>query len=83
MMREVKRAYDLESFELDNIYNEEEERYTRVESSIWYNQLGCGLSTKIATTFKSKSPERTSGTPMYALALLGDFFFILVLRIYA
>ena len=37
MMRAVKRAYDLESFELDNIYNEEEERYTRVESSIWYN----------------------------------------------
>ena len=37
MMREVKRAYDLESFELDNIYNEEEERYNRVESSIWYN----------------------------------------------
>lgn len=37
MMRAVKRAYDLESFELDNIYNEEEERYARVESSIWYN----------------------------------------------
>ncbi len=37
MMRTTKRAYDLESFELDNIYNEEEDRYTRVDSSIWYN----------------------------------------------
>lgn len=37
MMRRAKRAYDIESFELDNIYNEDDDRYIRVDSSIWYN----------------------------------------------
>ena len=37
MMRTAKKAYDIESFELDNIYNEDNDRYIRVDSSIWYN----------------------------------------------
>ncbi len=37
MMRTAKKAYDLESFELDNVYNEDDDRYIRVDSSIWYN----------------------------------------------
>lgn len=36
-MRRVKRAYDLEAFELDNVYNETDERNLYVDSSIWYN----------------------------------------------
>lgn len=36
-MRTVKRTYDLESFELDNVYNETEDREIRLDSSIWYN----------------------------------------------
>lgn len=31
-----KRSYDFESFELDNVYNEDE-RYPRDNTSIWYN----------------------------------------------
>ena len=27
MMKSVKRAYDFESFELDNVYNDDENRY--------------------------------------------------------
>ncbi len=40
IMRTTKRVYDFESFELDNIYNEEDDRQFRVDridSSIWYN----------------------------------------------
>ena len=40
IMRTAKRVYDFESFELDNIYNEEDDRQFRVDridSSIWYN----------------------------------------------
>lgn len=37
MKKTAKREYDMESFELDNIYNENDERYMRVDSSIWYN----------------------------------------------
>ena len=37
MMRTAKKAYDLESYELDNVYNEDDDRYIRVDSSIWYN----------------------------------------------
>ncbi len=36
-MRTVKRVYDLESYELDNVYNETDEREIRVDSSVWYN----------------------------------------------
>lgn len=36
-MRTVKRVYDLESYELDNVYNEPDEREIRVDSSVWYN----------------------------------------------
>ena len=40
IMRTTKRVNDFESFELDNIYNEEDDRQFRVDridSSIWYN----------------------------------------------
>lgn len=37
MMRTAKKAYDFESYELDNVYNEDDDRYIRVDSSIWYN----------------------------------------------
>lgn len=40
IMRTAKRVYDFESFELDNIYNEEDDRQFRVDRiylSIWYN----------------------------------------------
>ena len=40
IMRTTTRVYDFESFELDNIYNEEDDRQFRVDridSSIWYN----------------------------------------------
>ena len=37
MIRRTKEAYDLESFELDNFYNEDNDLYIRVDSSIWYN----------------------------------------------
>lgn len=34
----VKKVYDLESYELDNVYNEDaDSRYGRDNSSIWYN----------------------------------------------
>lgn len=36
-MRTVKRVYDLESYELDNVYNETDEHEIRVDSSVWYN----------------------------------------------
>lgn len=36
-MRTVKRTYDLESYELDNTYNEVDDREIRMDSSIWYN----------------------------------------------
>ena len=39
-MRTVKRVYDLESYELDNVYNETDEREIRVDSSVWYNCYG-------------------------------------------
>lgn len=32
----LKKSYDFESFELDNVYNEDE-RYPRDNTSIWYN----------------------------------------------
>ncbi len=37
IMRTVKKVYDLESYELDNVYNETDDRETRVDSSVWYN----------------------------------------------
>lgn len=37
MKRTTKHTYDRESYELDNIYNESDDRYVRVDSSIWYN----------------------------------------------
>lgn len=37
MMKSVKKAYDFESFELDNVYNDDENRYPRDNTSIWYN----------------------------------------------
>ncbi len=36
-MRTVKRSYDFESYELDNVYNEVDDRYVKENSSIWYN----------------------------------------------
>ena len=36
-MRTVKKVYDLESYELDNTYNETDDRDIRVDSSVWYN----------------------------------------------
>jgi len=36
-MRSVKKSYDLESYELDNVYNENDDRYVKENSSIWYN----------------------------------------------
>lgn len=36
-MRLVKKSYDLESYELDNVYNENDDRYVKENSSIWYN----------------------------------------------
>lgn len=37
-MKPVKRSYDEESYELDNVYNETDDRYyVAVDSSIWYN----------------------------------------------
>ena len=36
-MKSVKRAYDFESFELDNVYNDDENRCPRDNTSIWYN----------------------------------------------
>lgn len=37
MMKTIKRSYDLESYELDNVYNEPDDRHVRLDSSIWYN----------------------------------------------
>ena len=36
-MRTIKKVYDLESYELDNVYNETDDREIRVDSSVWYN----------------------------------------------
>ena len=38
-MKLVKKSYDEESYELDNVYNETDDRYyyVAVDSSIWYN----------------------------------------------
>ena len=36
-MRTAKNVYDFESYELDNVYNEQDDRYVRVDSSVWYN----------------------------------------------
>ncbi len=33
----VKKVYDFESYELDNVYNEDENRHCSENSSIWYN----------------------------------------------
>lgn len=37
IMVNVKKVYDFESYELDNVYNEEGDRYVRENTSIWYN----------------------------------------------
>ena len=38
-MKPVNKSYDEESYELDNVYNETDDRYyyVAVDSSIWYN----------------------------------------------
>lgn len=36
-MKREKRVYDFESYELDNKYNEPDERGKSLDSSIWYN----------------------------------------------
>ena len=33
----TQKMYNEEEFELDNQYNEEQERYLSTDSSIWYN----------------------------------------------
>lgn len=37
IMVNVKKVYDFESYELDNVYDEEGDRYVRENTSIWYN----------------------------------------------
>lgn len=36
-MKQLKESHDQESYELDNIYNEDEDRYSFTETSIWYS----------------------------------------------
>lgn len=36
-MKGKKLSYDEEQYELDNAYNEDDERYTEANSSIWYS----------------------------------------------
>lgn len=33
----TKKMHDEESYELDNVYNDEDRYYTQSDSSIWYN----------------------------------------------
>lgn len=33
----TKKMHDEESYELDNVYNDEDRFYTRGDSSVWYN----------------------------------------------
>ncbi len=36
MMRPIKKSYNEEEYELDNVYNDDE-RYRTADSSIWYS----------------------------------------------
>ena len=36
-MKPTKKSLDEESYELDNAYNEDDDRMNMVDSSIWYN----------------------------------------------
>ena len=38
MMKTIKRSYDLESYELDNVYNEPDDRHGRVACSRLFNK---------------------------------------------
>jgi hypothetical protein len=33
----TQKMHDEESYELDNVYNDEDRFYTRGDSSVWYN----------------------------------------------
>ena len=33
----TQKIHDEESYELDNVYNDEDRFYTRGDSSVWYN----------------------------------------------
>jgi len=35
-MKLKRKSYGQEDYELDNVYNEEDDRYQTVDSSIWY-----------------------------------------------
>jgi len=37
IMKTIKKSYDQESYEQDNVYNEDDERYNMANSSIWYS----------------------------------------------
>jgi hypothetical protein len=36
-MKPMKRTFDEEDYELENVYNEDDERYLMANSSIWYS----------------------------------------------
>lgn len=36
-MKTTKKSYREEEYELDNVYNEADDRYAQATSSIWYN----------------------------------------------
>jgi len=37
MFKPTKKQHEQESYELDNVYNEDDPRYVQATSSIWYN----------------------------------------------
>ena len=37
MMKTIKRSYDLDSYELDNVYNEPDDRHGRLDYYICYH----------------------------------------------
>lgn len=36
-MKQIRMSHSEEEFELDNVYNETDERYKVADTSIWYN----------------------------------------------
>lgn len=36
-MKPMKRTFEEEDYELENVYNEDDERYLMANSSIWYS----------------------------------------------